>query len=181
MLRFIRKKGTILVFDGFLFKINKRKREIVHFKCCNQNCPTRMALNIDFSSVINFPGNHNHEKPEQQIEETVFKEKVLAANENNPPRRLKEISDEKLQASSSKNIPSYSKIRSSMSRARTRTLTPIPQNNQDIEIDGDWSKTFKGYNLFLHLDRDMGVAIVCTENESQYFSRSTVIFLRWKL
>ena len=130
-----------------------------------------MALNFGFSSVINFPGNHTHVKPEQQIEETVFKE-VLASVENDPTRRLREIYDETLQASLSEIIPNYSKIRCSMSGARTRTLPSILENCQDIEIEGDCSNT----NLLLHLDRDMGVAIFCTDYALQYLSRSTVIF-----
>ena len=177
MLRFIRNnRGKNLIFEDFLFKINKRKPDIVYFKCCTSTCTSRMALNSNFSVVLKFPGDHNHEKPEQQIDETDFKVSVLASVENNPTRRLKDIYDEKLQSSSSENIPNYSKIRSSMSRTRTKALPPIPESFQNLEIEGDWSKSFKGENFLLHFDRDMGIAIFCTEYALQYLSRASVIF-----
>ena len=80
MLRFIRdNRGKNLIFEGFLFKINKRKPDIVYFKCCTSTCTSRMALNLNFLVVFKFPGDHNHhKKPEQQIDETDFKERVLA-------------------------------------------------------------------------------------------------------
>ena len=148
MLRFIRNnRGKSSIFEGFLFEINKRKPDIVYFKCCTSTCTSRMALNSNFLVVLKFPGDHNHEKPEQQIDETDFKESVLASVENNPTRRLKDIYDEKLQSSSSENIPNYSKIRSSMSCTRTKALPPIPESFQNLEIEGDGSKSSKGKKL----------------------------------
>ena len=177
MLRFIRNnRGKNIIFEGFSFKINKRKTDIVYFKCCTTTCTSRKALKSNFSVVLKFPGDHNYEKPEQQIDETDFKESVLASVENNPTRRLKDIFDENLQSSSSENIPNYSKRRSSMSRTRTKALPPIPESFQNLELEGDWSKSFMGENFLLHFDRDLGFAIFCTEYALQYLSRISVNF-----
>ena len=55
-------------------------------------------------------------------------------------------------------------------------LPPIPESFQNLEIEGDWSKSFKGENFLLHFDRDLGIAIFYTEYALHYLSRASLIF-----
>ena len=143
MIRFIsNKRGKSLLYQGFLFKKNKSKPEIIYFKCSNFNCPTRLALDGSCSFVINPPKpEHSHEPPYQKIQAAEFRDKVLRSVENNPTRKLKDIYDEELQGSTSDFVPLYTSIRPTLSKKRAKTLPPVPKMIHDVDIKDDWAKT----------------------------------------
>ena len=78
---------------------------------------------------------------------------------SNPTRKLNDIYDEKLQGSSLEFIPICGQVRATMSKLRSKILIPIPSTIEELKIEGEWGKTFRGEPFLLYLDGQSEVVI----------------------
>ena len=57
---------------------------------------------------------------------------------------------------------------------RAKALPPIPKVIQDVNIEDDWSKTFRSENFLVYQDTASGVVIFCTDTALNYLLKSKV-------
>ena len=60
-------------------------------------------------------------------------------------------------------LTGFSQMRSRLQRGRAATLHPLPHDIDDVDIAGEWGRTWRGQPFLSHLDIDWGIAIFSTE------------------
>ena len=60
-------------------------------------------------------------------------------------------------------IPPFVSVKSTMTRKRAKLIPAISANVHDVEIVGDWAETWRGENLFMYRNNDLGVLCFATE------------------
>ena len=65
-------------------------------------------------------------------------------------------------------LPGFSQMMSRLQRARAATLPPLPH---DIDIAGEWGRTWRGQPFLSHLDIDWGFAIFSSEANVRILQR----------
>ena len=77
------------------------------------------------------------------------------------------------------NVPptQFESVRSIMNREIHRNLPPIPADIREVNIQGDWARTWND-NLFrLHHDTNVGVTIFATDADCRLLQRCATLYL----
>ncbi len=71
------RSGEILIYQGYLFNLDRKIDGVGHWRCRNRSCRVRCTISAD--SIISLRNNHNHEPlPDTEID----KMKVLSQLKN---------------------------------------------------------------------------------------------------
>ena len=65
-------KGFIYIFEGYSYKINKRKSQKCYMEC-SRKCGVRMTANAEMTQAINRPGLHPYDQDQDFVEEVRIK------------------------------------------------------------------------------------------------------------
>lgn len=110
--------------------------------------------NVD-DQLVSVDDKHTHPpKPTERAVEVV-KEKMKRAKEETTPvpqiyhQALQEVAQMENRDSVAAILPTYSSVRSSLYRKRRQRLPPLPRSIDDLDFEGEWSKTVNGEHFML--------------------------------
>lgn len=92
--------------------------------------------------------------------------KTVSEDPSKPIKRVyNEVIERFIGNDEDEDLPEFSGVRSALQRVRSSLLPPIPTDVDDVNIRGEWKKTW-GRNKFLSLlDNDWGIAVFATKKD----------------
>ena len=103
---------------------------------------------------------------------------MTEAVRNDPSKPLKRIFNETiLHVDAEEDIPEYHNIRSKLSRFRASLLPPIPENVDDVMLDGEWVNTWEGTQFLSHQDNDWGILVFATRQNYKNLRKCREIYI----
>jgi hypothetical protein len=74
-------------------------------------------------------------------------------------------------------IPRFENIRTRMKRYRAKFMPLIPADIADVDINGEWARTWSGKRFLDHADNDWGILIFTTLKFLRALHQSSAIYL----
>jgi hypothetical protein len=125
-------------------------------------------------------GDHNHEdNAALNTAEAVFDE-VRTKIEDDPTLPIKRSFDQAMadyDIGSDDELPAFSRMRTRLQRVRSSVLPPLPQDIEDVTIEGEWKRTWRDKTHLSLLDNDWGVLIFATDQHIRMLQRCDVIYV----
>ena len=107
---------------------------------------------------------HDHEQDTEVInrEEAIQELRTqVEADPSRPIRRVyNNVADDREERED--DTPVFDSVRSVMGRCRNRHLPPIPQNIQEVNVEGQWAQTWRGHNFLSLQDNALGILVFVT-------------------
>ena len=72
-------------------------------------------------------------------------------------------------------LPTFPSLKSSLYRSRQKKFPPLPQNREDIILEGEWSQTTTGENFLVHHGED--IIMFSTEANMRRLSTAKMLFM----
>lgn len=129
--------------------------------------------------TVNRVDNHSHPPDSFAARRGVVLKKLhqkIASNPTEPVRRAYNAvvaSD----SGDSDEMPNFAGIRSRAKRVRAELMPPIPRNITDVEITGEWTKTWKSRQFLSHIDNGIGLAIFTTKRMLKNLQKAKTIHI----
>lgn len=104
--------------------------------------------------------------------------KTVSEDPSKPIKRVyNEVIERFIGNDEDEDLPEFSGVRSALQRVRSSLLPPIPTDVDDVNIRGEWKKTW-GRNKFLSLlDNDWGIAVFATKKDIRLLQRCSTIYI----
>ena len=104
-----------------------------------------------------------------------IKEKV----EKNPSEPVRRVFDKAVEEDSgdSDEVPFFESVRSRIKRMRSKLLPAIPSGVSDVDITGEWGKTWKGKKFMTHLDNNAGIAVFTTKRFLKALQKADCLYV----
>lgn len=154
--RFIPSKrgGQLLVLpDNFVFRINNTVNDTKYWRCVKECSATAVTRQLN---VVSSKGIHNHPPDAGFIQEKVAIAEAKTDAVNQPLKSMKRVYSEAFQVQPNEEnfdpLPSFTKHKHSLYRARAHRLPRIPHSRAAIALDGQWTQTIDGRNFVLAND-----------------------------
>ena len=77
----------------------------------------------------------------------------------------------------SDDLPGFRQLRTRLQRVRASTLPPIPQDIDDVNIEGEWGRNWRGNPFLRHLDNDWSIAIFATTENVRILQECEKIYI----
>ena len=74
-------------------------------------------------------------------------------------------------------VPDYNSVRSRLKRCRQKALPPIPHTVEEVNVEGEWERSWRGHQLKSYQDNDWGILLFATLANYSTLSRSRVIYI----
>ena len=100
-----------------------------------------------------------YEDPSKPIRR-IYNECVVAANDIRPG-----------------DLPQFDNVRSKLSRERQSLIPEIPNEIEDVDIVGEYSRTWDGDSFLSRIDNDWGIAVFATEKNIKRLQRCSIIYI----
>lgn len=81
------------------------------------------------------------------------------------------------ESGSSEDIPAFTSVRSRAKRFRSKFIPPLPTDIEDVHIEDEWARTWKGERFLSHLDNDWGIAIFTTSKMLRVLQQCRRVFI----
>jgi hypothetical protein len=109
--------------------------------------------------------DHNHAVDTFQARRGAILKDLQRKIKENPTQPVRRAYDDVIQIDSgdSDDIPVFINVRSRAKRFRSQFIPPIPDGIGNVNIHGDWAKTWKGRQFLSHQDNNMGIAVFTTK------------------
>ena len=77
----------------------------------------------------------------------------------------------------SDDLPAFRPLRTRLQRVRAATLPAIPQVIDDVDIQGEWGRNWRGDPFLRHLDNDWGIALFATTANIRILQKCRKVFI----
>ena len=124
--------------------------------------------------VVNGPSQHDHlsDEDDDMIKGDAFREAVKSRVRDDPSRPIKRAYDATAstaarggyQRLTRHSVCEFSRIRSSVTRAKQEKVPSIPRRLNDVNVRGVWAQTWNSDDFLLHWDNAWGLLMFATEN-----------------
>ena len=126
--------------------------------------------------------DHEHEADESLLTSSKVFADIKSKIEEDPTLPIKRSFDEVLaryddELEDEDELPSFSQLRTRLQRARAATLPPLPQAIDDVQIRGDWARTWRGDRFRSHIDNDWGILVFSTTENICILRQCSKIYL----
>ena len=74
-------------------------------------------------------------------------------------------------------LPQFDNVRSKLSRERQSLIPEIPNEIEDVDIVGEYSRTWDGDSFLSRIDNDWGIAVFATEKNIKRLERCSIIYI----
>lgn len=103
-------------------------------------------------------------------------QKNIANNPTEPVRRLfdKAVEDD---SGDSADLPEFSSVRTRSKRFRAKFIPELPQSINDVNIVGEWRKSWKGKKFLSHIDNRRGIVVFCTRKMLHALQQASCIYV----
>jgi hypothetical protein len=156
------KKGFLLCHKNNLFYKHRVNKLTINWRCVKSkdtNTKCSATCSVDIHDQVVKCGEHNHQELDTlEIEVSKFKSAVKerAKIEDTAPTAIFNQEREKLIVKTqseisalSKFIPTFSRMRSTISKQKMKQRPKLPTSLKDIKIEGDWRLTLNKLQQFL--------------------------------
>ena len=105
-----------------------------------------------------------HAQENELIETSEIAGQMMVEVERDPTRPIKRIYNEVVQRDQveKEHIPEYNNVKSKLQRKRASLMPPTPGEIQDVEIVGEWERTWTDRQFLSHQDNDWGLLVFAT-------------------
>ena len=182
--------GRILVLNDFRYQKNKLSANRIIWRCGLKTCraylkTSRFPLDIDDEQNFHvFSIDHyNHPPQSDVINRAKFRDKVREKITQDPTKPLKRQYNlsviEHMQGGGDReyNVDEYHTLKSMFSRTRANCLPDRPDTIEDVEIYGQWSRTWNDKRFLLELDNDWEYAVFATDRNLITLSQCKEIYI----
>lgn len=177
-----RKGGDILCLNSYRLHLNYRRNGKIYWKCLHTGCKTTAIS--ENGEVLSSKGTHSHPPEQRQIEvkKAVESAKQLAKeNAFLPMKRAYRQAFQEVDLNNEEimdEMPSFSKYKSSMYRARSSRLPPLPHTRAEVELNGEWTQTKDGRNFIISNDGDVDRLILFgTQQNLRFLCDADTIYM----
>lgn len=143
-------------------------------------CPSTVKTNkIDVFDdnaavvLVNGPSQHDHasDVEDEMIQSDAFREAVKTRVRDDPSRPVKRAYDATASTTvrggylrlNRNSVCEFSRIRSSVARAKLKEVPRIPRALNDVDVRGVWAQTWNNDDFLLHWDNAWGILMFGTE------------------
>lgn len=181
-----RKRGYLLAFQGFLFARNRTRNEKIYWRCIDSTCCAFLHTNavpvcVDANiRVLSKPPNHAHPPSDSSITRRDLVRDMVSrvqADPCAPVRNAYDIVTANAPAVSADAVPSFAFVENLLRRRRGECFPAIPGTLGDVNIQGEWSMTWRDRRHLSHLDNDWGLAVFMTNGNARLLSQCETVFL----
>jgi hypothetical protein len=81
------------------------------------------------------------------------------------------------QHATSDSIPIFTSVDSVLRRRRSSCFPPVPENINDVAINGEWAHTWNDRQFLSHVDNGWGLAVFATERQMRILAACQTIFV----
>ena len=122
---------------------------------------------------------HGHAPDERAARWGIVLKKIHQLITDNPTVPVRRAFDRATvdQSGDSDEAPDYGSVRTRAKRLRARFVPPIPADIEDVEIAGEWRRTWKNKPFLLHEDPDWGVAVFTTRKMLKALQESQCLYV----
>jgi len=151
------RNGFYLIHAGYKFSVKNRYKDRCYWRCVNREC--NATVTTDQNVPVRFGNEHNHPSDITGITAEAFIAdlKKLCREDLTP---LPSLYDDALGSLRNRDcdetvehviekIPTFESCRSSLYCSRSKLLPKLPQNQNDIDLHGEWTKTLAGEEFLL--------------------------------
>ena len=176
--------GKVLIYEGYKYQKNKEYNQKVFWRCWRRTCRATLHTNtFDLDGprdiVVFHSEPHNHEEDRDIINGQVITNRIKDNLHRDPTKPIKRVYDEVVsQANINENdVLEFNSIRSQLNRQRCQVQPPIPRTVEDINIRGEWARTWSGRDFLIHTDNDWGILVFATDKGLKCLQRSETVFI----
>ena len=177
--------GKVLINEGFRYQLNKKTLGgKMHWRCWRQTCAvflTTAAFNLDEANVqiqVLNTAPHNHPADTSLISSGAIRQQMVQAIQADPSRPIKRVYDEVVrEADSDAEVPEFSSVRSRLQRQRSSLLPPIPETIDNVLVEGEWTRTWRGRDFLSHQDNDWGILVFGTSRNFARLERCQDVYI----
>jgi hypothetical protein len=122
------------------------------------------ALLVRCVAVSSFD-HHNHQPNEAEVRRGLLLRSMHEKIEQNPTVPMKRVYDDVIADCSDDSdefMPQFSNVRTRVQRYRSSFVPPLPRTINDVDIDGEYAKTWKGRQFLTYQDNGCGIAVFMT-------------------
>jgi hypothetical protein len=114
---------------------------------------------------VNHADTHCHGPDTFSVRRGLVLKRIQEQVEANPTEPVRRVYDEVITIDSgdSDDLPAFQSVRSRAKRFRSKFMPPIPGSIDDVAINGEWCKTWKGRSFLSFIDNNLGVAVFTTK------------------
>ena len=178
-------RGIVLVHQGYTFKRNQTRANGIYWKCTNPTSQSRLStavFNVDPQNnagiIIRNESPHNHASNQDIINRQVFINAIREDIVDDPTQPIRRVYDHQLvQHRNMGVLPTYAEVQSILSRERHAQLPPIPQNMNNVVIQGEWARTFNNDLFLLHHDAVVGISVFATDADLRMLRRCQWVYM----
>ena len=80
-----------LEIEGYRFRKNKSVQSKIYWKCVENNCFSTVTTNLQLTSLVNLPSNHNHPPKENEAKRDALKQRIIHSVKKDPTKNISEI------------------------------------------------------------------------------------------
>lgn len=125
---------------------------------------------------------HNHPAHDAITSRSETRERLKAATINDPTRTTKRTFDAEVaqlarQGGGDREGLLYHSFRSSMQRARSTVVPPVPGTVEEVDVNGPWGETWEQERFLLHLDKNWGITIFASDENLIKLQTCTTLYM----
>ncbi|XP_077863133.1 uncharacterized protein LOC144345908, partial [Saccoglossus kowalevskii] len=178
-------RGFILIYQGHRYQKNKSTNTTLSWRCWRKTCRGRVTTDVfpiqedarpNFVQITN---QHNHEGEWELIQKEDMMREVKQKLAEDPSKPIKRVFNDAAgrREDRGEDVPVYASLRSRMHRCRQENLPPIPRRIEDVQIEGEWTRSWRGRRFLSLVDNGLGVLIFLTTGCLRILSEVSIVYI----
>lgn len=180
--------GFLLTYEGYTFEKNKQARGKIYWRCSNRSCDETMHTNIfnikvnSNATVIKEPvtANHSHPPCQSFITRQILLSQMSDIVRADPCAPVRAAYGQTIATNASlphADIPIFSNVNSYLRRRRASCFPAIPTTINDVNVVGEWSRTWNDKLFVQHIDNAWGILVFATPKNLKLLGRCDTIYV----
>jgi len=177
--------GVSLVHDYYRYVVKSKRDDTIYWRCSVRSCPARIRTVNNVPVAPNSEHNHNADPGKIVASQIMTNVKKRCREEIKPVPQIynEELSKlrtpdwDDIDADVAEKLPTYQSCHSSLYRQRSKTLPKLPKTTNEIDLQGEWTRTTAGERFLLVNDGDQEkIVIFSTDKNLQLLADNSTIF-----
>lgn len=122
---------------------------------------------------------HNHSTDTFEARRGIVLKELHRKIRENPTQPVQRVYNDVIQVDSgdSDDLPAFNNVRSRAKRFRSQCMPPIPNSIQNVAVNSEWAKTWKGRQFLSFQDNNIGVAIFTTKRLLKVLQKADCLYV----
>lgn len=150
--------GTVLLYEGFRYQINRRgTNDRIFWRCHDRQCKDRLSTQND-QVLSSTPHNHPSNQVDNNIEQLkhVARENAKTSTEPVPAifnDIVVHVAQHNDRDAMTTVLPTFSSYKSLLYHQRQKNYPELPETASDVNLEGKWTETLDSSRFLLHHDK----------------------------